>query len=118
MCFCVYVRMCVCVCVCMCVCASACVCVYLGCFLACAVTTLNWEIFATNNIHIFCELIQLANSFDTNIPVHIPKYRYRQSMVRPMNIFSRELFCLPDSTPIREIYCFRIFPDLGMFVCE
>ena len=28
-------------------------------------------------------------------------------------IFSREFFCLPDMAPIREIYCLRIFFDLG-----
>ena len=44
--------------------------------------TLNWEIFATNNIHDFHELTSLANIFVANIPAHIPKYRYRQCMVR------------------------------------
>ena len=45
-------------------------------------STLNWEIFATNNIRDFHELTLLANFFVVNTPAHIPKYRYRQCMVR------------------------------------
>ena len=48
--------------------------------------TLNWEISVTNNICDFCELTSLAISFVSNIPAHVPKYRYRQCMVRLANI--------------------------------
>ena len=46
------------------------------------VHTLNWEIFTTNNICVFRKLTPLANFFVENISAHVPKYRYRHSMVR------------------------------------
>ena len=47
-----------------------------------------WEIypklgnFATNNVCVFRELTPLVNFFVMNISAHIPKYRYRQFMVK------------------------------------
>ena len=48
--------------------------------------TLDWEIFATNNSRNFRELTSLAMFFVANIPAHVPKYRYRQCVVRLVKI--------------------------------
>ena len=44
--------------------------------------SLNREMFATNNIRVFRKLTPCANIIVANISAHVPKYRYRQSMVR------------------------------------
>ena len=87
--------------------------IYMNVHMYACVYTLNWEIFATNNIHDFHKLTPLM-FFVANIPAHVPKYRYRQSMVRltkflVANFFAYQIWCWFAKFTVRKY----VFPDLG-----